>query len=92
MEDVSRLAPECGLVGRRPQQWGLDRGQTERGLKQRQARQYAKRGRLGRSQPGVRLLVLGAVVREERFWGGGPNRSQPDGQGGRERSDGQENA
>ena len=90
LKDASRFAAkrprglhcEHGLVGGWPKQRRFGRRQPERGVEQRQARQYARRERLGWPQSGRRLFTLRSVVRDERFLGGGGKRRQLDWRGG----------
>ena len=94
LQDLPRLAARrCGgLLGKRRlvdswrKQRRFDRGQPKRRLAQRRAGQNAGRQRLAWAQFGWRLLALGAVVRDERFWGsdGGP-RQHAGGRGAGER-------
>jgi hypothetical protein len=80
------------LVNGGPKQWWFDRGQPERRLEQRQARQYAERERLVRSQLGCGMFALGLIVRDKPFRGRG-NCRQIEGQGrASDRSDREENS
>ena len=73
----------------RPQQWRFDRGQPERALEQRQARQYAQARRRCRSQRRHRLARCVVVEGGYRLGRGG--REEIEGRGGvRKRRDRQE--
>ena len=87
-----RIGMTCqqSLLGDWPQQGRLERGQPERGLDQRQARQDAKGRRLGRPEPRCGLLRLEVPLLDVRFRRG-ESRRQMNRQGGaRERSNRQE--